>query len=893
MLRAAIVAIVGFSARRPWVVIALALTLAAASAAYSVRHFAIKTDVTDLFPADLPWTARAFDFMKTFPQQSVLVVVDAATPEFAEAATGKLADALAARTDVIRAVRQADSGHFFAQNGLLFLPTDEVARVAGGLLGARSVLETLSQDPSLRGSLAALSFGLLGVDAGGMKLDDLARPMTLAADTAAEVLAGRQAAFSWRALASGQQPEPRELRHFIEVDPVLDFSALQPGRKTTAAIAQSVRDLNLAGDYQARVRQTGLVPIDDDQFATIKKHMGRNTAISLVAVFVILWLALRSARIIVPVAISVAAGLAISAAFGLILVGALNLISVAFFVLFVGLGVDFGIQFSVRYRAERHEYGTLRPALVSTARKAGGPLALAAAATAVGFGSFLPTAYRGLSELGEIAGSGMIIAFLTSITLLPALIAVMRPPEEPRPMGFAALTPVDRFLARRRLPVVVLTVLAVLAGAPLLLYVRFDFNPLHLRNADSESVATYLELRKDPQTGANAIEIVARDLTAAEATATRVAALPQVSQTRTLQDFVPADQDQKLQLIHMAAAAIGPALNPETTEPAPTDQQEVEALTSTASLLAKLAANKDGPGAEAAQRLSGLLQHLATAEPSRRAAAEAAVGKPLRIALADLREQLKAQPVTPDTVPPDLKSAWVAADGRARVQVLPKGDPDDTANLRQFATAVLAAEPQATGPAVMLFEAGNTVVHAFVIAGIFALSAIALLLWIALRRIGDVLLTLVPLLVAGIVTLELSVVIGLPLNFANIIALPLLLGVGVAFKIYYIMAWRRGKTALVQSTLSRAVIFSAMTTATAFGSLWLSADPGTSSMGQLMALALLCTMAAAVLFQPALMGPPRVGPPRAADMLAEEWDEEPAVPRRRRIERPVHEPVGR
>jgi uncharacterized protein len=118
-------------------------------------------------------------------------------------------------------------------------------------------------------------------------------------------------------------------------------------------------------------------------------------------------------------------------------------------------------------------------------------------------------------------------------------------------------------------------------------------------------------------------------------------------------------------------------------------------------------------------------------------------------------------------------------------------------------------------------------------------------------------LTLVPLLVAGVVTLELCVLLNLPLNFANIIALPLLLGVGVAFKIYYIVAWRAGKRSLLQSSLTRAVVFSAMTTATAFGSLWLSSDPGLSSMGEMMALALACTMAAAVLFQPALMGPPR------------------------------------
>ena len=147
--------------------------------------------------------------------------------------------------------------------------------------------------------------------------------------------------------------------------------------------------------------------------------------------------------------------------------------------------------------------------------------------------------------------------------------------------------------------------------------------------------------------------------------------------------------------------------------------------------------------------------------------------------------------------------------------------------------------------------------RAFIQAGCWALLTIALLLWITLRRLGDVLLTLVPLLLAGIVTMEVCVLIGLPLNFANIIALPLLLGIGVAFQIYYVMAWRAGQTKLLQSNLTRAVLFSAVTTGTAFGSLWMSNHPGTSSMGKLMALSLLCTMAAAVLFQPMLMGRPR------------------------------------
>jgi uncharacterized protein len=873
MLRSSVFRTVDFCTRRAWWVIAFALVLAAVSTDYAARHFAIKTDVTDLFPRDLPWTQRAFEYQRSFPQPDILVVVDAPTPELVEAATSRLVQALTARRDVIRAVQQPQSGEFFERNGLLYLPTGEVARLTDGLLNADPLLQKLAADPSLRGSLGALSLGLMGVQYGQIKLDDLTRPMTMAADTASEALAGQPASFSWRVLASGKPAEPQELRRFIEVEPVLDFSALEPGRRATDAIAQTARDLDLAGSYQARVRLTGIVPINDDGFSTLKQNAALNAAVSVLAVLVILWLALHSLRIIFAVAVSLIVGLALSAAAGLLLVGALNLISVAFFVLFIGLGVDFGLQFCVRYRAERHDYGDLRAGLRSAARKAGVPLALAAAATAVGFASFVPTSYRGLAELGEIAGCGMILAFLTSITFLPALLMVLNPPNEPHPMGFAALAPVDRFIQRFRIPVIVTTLLLVVLASPLLLYLPFDFNPLHLRNPEVESVATFLELRKDPQTGANAIEIVAPNLGAADATANRLASVPQVAQADTLSRLVPADQDKKLPLIQDAAEALKTSLNPTELSQPPTDQQNVEALTSTADSLSASAGNADGPGAEAARRLSGLLRQLAKSKPALREAVETAVVAPLRISLDQLRQELDPERVTADTIPADLKRDWVTPDGRARVQVLPKGDPDDTKVLRNFVSAVLAIEPNATGPAVLLFEAGNTVVLAFIEAGIFALAAIALLLWITLRRIADVLLTLVPLLVAVVVTLELSVALDLPLNFADIIALPLLLGVGVAFKIYYIMAWRSGKTALVQSTLTRAVIFSAMTQATAFGSLWLSSDPGTSSMGKLMALSLLCTMAAAVLFQPALMGRPRA---RAVPTMAA-FDLEPQV----------------
>lgn len=859
MLRTSIVRIVGVCTRHPWWVVALALALGITTSVYAATHFKIKTDVNALISPDLPWAKRARAYANSFPRHPILAVVDAPTAELADQAAAKFEAALKAHADQFPVVSEVGSSDFFARNAMLFLPLGDVERGMAAFDRADPLIGTLAGDPSLRGVLDALSLTLEGVARGELALEALSTPLTSAADTLEDVIGGRPASFSWQALAAGKPAAPADLRRFIQIEPKLDFGALEPGRAATDAIARIASDLALDTNFLARVRQTGRIPMEDDEFATIKENAGLQLALSLIAVLIILWFALRSFRLIFAVCVCLVVGLAVSTTAGLVVVGTLNVISLAFFVLFIGLGVDFAIQFSIRYRTERHENPKLLDALHSSAAKAGAPLTLAAVATAVGFSSFLPTDYRGLSELGQIAGLGMLIAFLISITLLPALLAVLNPPGEPHPMGFAVLAPVDRFLDRRRKEILWGTLLAVGLASPSLLFLRFDFALSHLRSPKVESVATYLELASDPRSGTNAIELVARDLAAADATAQRMSMLPQVSRAITLSSFIPQDQDAKLKLVSDTAAKIDASLNPKEMEPAPSDQENLDALAVTADDLSKAAEaeHQPGQGAAAARRLSALLRQLAAGDQALRKRADAAFVAPLRFSLGRLRSALQPARISMETLPSALTRQWVTPEGQARVELLPAGDPDNTEVLRNFVNTVLAIAPDATGPAIQLFEAGQAVVHAFIEAGIFALVAIALLLLATLRRIGDVLLTLVPLLLAGLLTLELCVVLGLPLNFANIIALPLLLGVGVAFKIYYIMAWRAGRTGLLQSSLTRAVFFSALTTATAFGGLWLSSHPGTASMGKLMALSLVCTMAAAVLFQPVLMGPPR------------------------------------
>jgi hopanoid biosynthesis associated RND transporter like protein HpnN len=853
-----VVSIVKACTRFAALTVLVALALAIAAGFYTARNFSINTDINTLISSKLDWRKRDNQFDKAFDQDStILAVVDAPTPEFASAAGAALLQKLSGDTTHFTSMQPLGAGEFFAKNGLLFLPETEVRGLTGQFSSAAPLIEIMAGDPSIRGLTGALETGLVGVKRGQVKLDSTARPFNEVAATIESAMKGGTTTFSWRQLVSDKPLTDSDRRTFIEFKPKLDFNALEPGKEASDAIRQAAKDIDLAGKYDARVRLTGPVPMSDEEFATVQDGAVTNGIGTVLVVLVILWLALHSVKIISAVFVNLFIGLSITTALGLAMVGSLNMLSVAFAVLFVGLGVDFGIQFSVRYRSERFKDHDLRAALESAAHHVAVPLSLAAAATASGFLCFLPTDYRGVSELGEIAGVGMLVAFLSSITVLPALLDLLNPPGEKEPVGYGFLAPLDRFLEDHRVAIIVGTIAVALAGLPLLYFMKFDFNPINLRSPKVESISTFLDLRKDPNTGANAINVLTNSDEDAKRIAARLEKLPEVSRVMSLESFVPDDQPAKLKLIAEGAKELGPALNPDSVDAPPSDQENIDSLNEAAESLRKTAGDAQGPGAQASRRLADSLTKLAQSNESMRNKVQAIFVEPLKIVFDQLKLSLQAQPVTLDNLPPDLVRAWKTKDGLQRVQAEPRGDPNDNDTLRKFAEAVLHAEPNAIGGPVSILKSGETVVRAFIHAGLLALIVISLLLWLALRRVIDVLLTLVPLLVAGAVTLEICVLIGLPLNFANIVALPLMLGVGVAFKIYYVTAWRAGRTNLLQSSLTRAIFFSALTTATAFGSLWLSSHPGTASMGKLLALSLLTTLAAVLLFQPALMGKPR------------------------------------
>ncbi|HMN72672.1 MAG TPA: MMPL family transporter [Rhodoblastus sp.] len=852
--------IVRFCTFRPLLVVGLTLALTLAAGVYSVKNFAIDTNTAKLISPDIPWRQDEIAYARAFPQFDNLIaaVIDGPTPEAVDGAADRLTAALnapgadaAAQAHVKRAWRP-DRNAYLDREGLLLTDKAGLETTLADLVARRQLLGGLAADPSLRGLMRLISGAMEAAEKDQARFQPFLTPLDRLATTIETALAGRPAPLSWRLLLDNREPTVGELRRIVLIEPNLDFGALEPGAKATREVRATAATLGIDKAAGFVFRLTGQTPLADEEFGTVAENYELNLAVTVALVALVLFLALRSGKIIFAVLVTLFVGLVITMGVGLLAVERLNLISVAFAALFIGLGVDFGIQFATRYREERHRTDDLKEALAGAIRSIGYSLSLAAMSLVAGFFCFLPTEFKGVSELGLIAGLGMIVAFVATVAFMPALLAVIRPGPEKRPVETASLAAVDRWIEHHRALVLIGTAAVVLAGVPALLKLQFDSNPMHLRSDKVESVSTFYDLARDPQTAPDTISILAADLKQADELAARLTKLPTVARVVTLSTFLPQDQTEKLAMVGKARAQLADALDAKPA-PAPADADNLKEIGDTLDLLDVA----EGQGAPPPMlHFTRAVAALSKATPDQRAAAQRAIFANFEPLLQTLRTALAPKAATRADVPEDLTRDWIAADGRSRVEVFPKGETRDNDALAKFASDVRAIAPHATGAPITVVDAGATIVRAFAEAGALAFIAIFAILYIAMRSVKDVALALGPLVLAGIMSLEAAQLLGMSLDFANIIALPLMFAVGVAFHIYYLIAWRKGVADMLASSLTRAIFFSSLTTGIAFGSLCLSSHPGTAGMGKLLAISLFFTLLAAFVIVPAFLGPP-------------------------------------
>jgi len=531
--------------RRARLIVWLTPLLTGGLALYTARTLGVNTDTSSLVSDDLEYRRVFKAFQNAFPGQAdeIVVVIEGVTPGIADRAVRALAAELVTDTMAFASVYAAGSDPFFDQHGLLYLDVDSLRALRDRLEGSSLLLRDLDARPTLDG----LADGL-GDAVGGS--GDMAPILGLLTATAFAASEGRFVPVPWSVLVTGRAPEPRDRRRTLTLYPRLDFDNAVPGREALERVRGAARRLGLTERAGVRIRLTGSIAIQAEELVSAVAGARQAGLLALVSVAVILFLGLRSGRLIFATLATLTVGLIWTSAFAAVAVGTLNLISVAFAVLYIGLGIDYGIHLSLRYRARMAGGSSPGDAIDAAVSEVGPALALSALTTAACFYAFIPTDFTGVSELGLIGGTGMFVSFLVTLTLLPALLAVfpLRSVSGAQ-RSLRGLPGLGAFVQKWRRPILGATALVTVAALTLVPEIRFDYNPLNLRDKGSESVIAYRALLADPVARPLTISVLRADSAAIAEVDDAVRPLDVVDGTRSIFDFVPPDQTPKLAIL--------------------------------------------------------------------------------------------------------------------------------------------------------------------------------------------------------------------------------------------------------------------------------------------------------------------------------------------------------
>ncbi len=847
--------------RRPVVTLVLTLALSAGLGVYATRSIGFNVDPNALFPEHLRFQQMILRFERYFPvlTNSLLIVVDGKTPEATRAAQVSLLAALQERTDVISRAFLPGEEPFFESTGLLYGSVDDLEAFADSMALLQPVVGELSRDPSLPTLARTIRLGLEQTDPDGEAARYWETVLDHFHDATVAVFDEYPVAVSWESVLLADSGFAPVTLRVIVADPILDLSRILASGAAIEAVHEAVEELGLGPDRGVRVRITGYPALNHEEMLGIARDTAIAGSIAFLLVLLALARAFGSARLVLASAITLVLGLIWSAAFAGASVGDLNPFSIAFGVLVIGIGVDFLIHFGMHFAEGARAESSLEGALLHAVRTTGTALVLCATTTAVGFLAFVPTDYRGVSDLGLLASGGMLAVLFLTLTSFPALLRVLFPP--------AALARLAAVHAPRGLPLRVPRPWAVCAVAgllgvlavPLVPRVDLETNVITIRNPNTESVQAFEDLLASREATPWYLDVLAPSLEVADRVAGRLRALDSVDRVVTLSDFVPPDQEEKLEIL--ADVSLFLDLYPGGQRPDVEPEEQIAALAALRDFLATSPiAVSDAPFAHSALRLRQALDELLVRVDSDGEAALAELERvlldPIPAQFERLRANLQVEPIERESLPPTLVSRMLAADGHARVQVYPVEDLGDHESMVRFVESVKSIWIDITGLPVNLVESARVTWRSLRQALLWAGLAITLLLLGLWRRLGDTSIALGPLMLAVLVTMASTAVLPISFNFVNVIVLPLLLGIGIDSGVHLVSRaarLRAGSGPLLATTTARAVFFSALTTLASFGSLMITAHRGISSLGALLVVGMLWTLAANLLLLPALL----------------------------------------
>lgn len=847
-----------------WIVL-LAIVVAGLSIVYTANNLGVHTDTTDMLSEDVPFRVNHKRYKEAFPQyeDALLLVVDAPTPEQAHAAAKQLTVHLQSDNKHFYEASYLSGDPFFEQNGLLFKSIPELEKITDRLAAAQPLIARLAENPALDTFASVLTEAVDEIRSG--RNLDLEAVFNGVSSTLAARLSGSPHALSWQVLLDGDK-QVDQYQELILARPKHDYAQLFAAEQSLRAVREAAADIGLTQDAPENLRITGEAALAYDELHSAMRGAQDAGVLALVLVIVVLLLALRTFGAIMTVMFSLVLGLLLTAAFATAAVGHLNLISIAFAVLYIGLGVDYAIHFLLRHEEIRRTGQPVIKTLPTASGDIGRALMICAVTTAIGFYAFIPTTYDGVAELGLISGSGMVISLLVTLTIVPALqrffpIRPIKPLISIRPVHTALEWPLH---ARRS--VYVITAVAVLFSVIALPQIRFDYNLLNLNDPRTESVETFRDLLENAEDSPWHIIALANNRAETERLVEQLSGLPEVDKVVTILDFVPGDQEEKIRLIEEMAMTLGPiSFVPVTQNEIDVQAQRIALQNLYNTLSGFLVEHPAHAAANAARDLQVSLTNLLSqldnlSDRNAQVALLYAIDRDLLellpVSIHRLQLALEATPFSQQDVPESVKIHWQSSDNIYRIAIYPTENINDNDALKRFVRAVQKIAPGATGVPVISLEAGKAVVDAFIHAFSLALIGVVVALLLLLRSVKSTVLVLVPLLLAALFTGAVTVLLDVPFNFANVIALPLILGIGIDCSVHMVHRSRNAGEAyenLLYTSTARAIFYSALTTMAGFGSLIFSQHQGTASMGLLLLAGVILTLICVLVILPVLL----------------------------------------
>ena len=845
--------------RFPWILLTLAIIFCGFSLHYTYHHLGVNTDTAELLSPDLPFQKNRFRWEKAFPQDagSVLFVVESPTPEQTSIAANRLADLLTRKSELFEFVYIPNENTFFSQQGLLYLDVNDLEDLSVKLADAQPFIGHLAENYSLQGLLEIIAKAIENKDNDlPMDLNPLLEKIN---QSLASLLLGKNYFLSWQELLSIDSTGSGDKhRRIVSAKPKVDFNKLMPAEHALN-FSYEAADQIQSQIPGVIIRLTGEKALEQEELETLSNDTVKTGIVALALICLILLFGLRSIKLVIATFIALIMGLILTAAYAALVVGHLNVLSVAFAVLYIGLGVDFAIHICLRYRECKEHHISNTEAIKDSIQTIGFSLFLCALTTSIGFFAFIPTDYAGVSELGLISGGGMFIGLLVSLTVLPALLKIL-PVNNPKHLQEAKLPDfIYNFPFRHASSIRILSMLLAIAAIFLLTRLSFDSDPVNLRNPDSASVLAFKDLLKSKTDSPFALIALSESLESAKNKAMEFSRLPTVNKTITLDSFVADNQDEKLEIIDDLSLVFGNQL--EQFDRPPEHRNTRQALLDFNDKLT-LALETDSKNAST-ELLQKLQLHTkafvefadAGKEPEKSYTRldESILGL-LPYTMEQLRISLTAYPFTLNDLPAFITVHWLSTSGIYKILIEPEKDLSLDENLKQFVSEVQTIDESVTGLAVADLESGKAVVKAFIQAFVGALIVIIIILLIILRSFRNTLLVIWPLLLAGLLTGAVNVLLDNPFNFANIIAMPLLMGMGVDSGIHIMHRLNSGLKAdehLLKTSTARGVFFSSLTTLCSFTSLAFTTHAGVASMGLLLAVGITFTLICTLIVLPA------------------------------------------